>query len=312
MLLEDVSGPGPAEEKMPPEIPKEEAPPTSDVDDDVDGEEKSVEDHIKAAGGEVEEEEPPKKEGKEEEPKEEVKEKEPAPKTKKSAEDRIGEITKKFRTEERKRLAVEEKLKAIEEKLKGVADEHTKEKQQKIDNEIDALWKLYGDAVSEGDGEEAVKIHKKIDELKSKKASPPQKKEKKEASDEEIDERVIEKEAERAVDRFKKRNPWFNENEDMREFAIYTEKRLNKKGFDGTYEELLDEVETEVKARFTTKRSGLPSVAGVGATKRMTSESTYELNEEEKKVAHGVYPGIPRKEAEKKYIDDLKKFGRSK
>lgn len=303
MSLDDVSGPEPAEEEIPQEEPieekKEEATPTSEIN----GEEKSVEEIIKAAGGKVEE----KKEEKGEEPKEEKKEHEPSPEH-----PRYKKIYGKMKHAERKAEKLEKEIETLKSQVKGVTDERAKERQQEIDTEINGLWKAYGDAISEGDGEEVIKIHKKIDELKSKKAAPSQKKEQKETTDEEIEEKVREKEAERAVERFKKRNLWFNENKDMRKYAIYTEKKLNAEGFDGTYEELLEEVETEVKARFVTKKTGLPSVAGAGSTKRMTSDNVIKLSDEQRKVARGYFVGKSPKEAEAAYIKILKKQGRSK
>jgi hypothetical protein len=291
-LNDDVTVPEAAEEQNPQEISTE---------DQVPVEEESTDQKVEKALSKIEE-----KSGAE--PKEE-KEHEPPPES-----PRFKKVYGKMKVAERKVGNLEKELEKLKNQIKGVSDERIQEKEKETDAEIDRLWNDYSDAITELDGKKAAQIHRKINQLEKKRVEqvmmPPK--------EEDIDKKIKEREAGRAAEKFKKRNTWFNKDSEdynarMRKLAIVTEDDLLASGFDGSYDDLLLEVEKEVLETVKAKRpSGLPNVVGVNSTRRTTTTKVINLTDEQKTVAHGVYSGLSKPEAEKKYIEILKKQGGTK
>lgn len=227
----------------------------------------------------------------------------PTFKTKKSADERIGEITKSYRTEERKNVELEKKLKEAEDKMAGMianppAREPPKkeepppppveppEKENKVDAELDALWEEHKKASEDMEGGKASDIFKKIHTLESKRL-----KEAATIKPEYIDKAIREKEEKRAAEQFRKNNTWFSSdakqgasnpdyNMDKSNYAIAVEQSLLST-FKGTFPELLKEVENRVDKLFNpkavVKRPGLANVSSVNAMKNHTSADNITL-----------------------------------
>jgi hypothetical protein len=264
-------------------------------------------------------------------------EKEPEQKKDNSAKGRINDITKQFRTEERKNVELTGKLtesdKKAEDAIKRAeeAERKLKEFEAKsapiievpkepvkegptIDDEINELWAKHKKASAELDGEKTSEIFREIDKLSRKRDREEARKAAK-VKPEEIDKRLMEKEADLAADEFKKKNTWFSpENKDFdkkkRRYALAVENELRNGKFQGTYRELLQKVEIEVEEAFSTKpaATGLPNVSGVDVVNNNVPKGdVIELNEFQKKVAHGTRPGMSYKDAEAAYIKLLNK-----
>jgi hypothetical protein len=255
----------------------------------------------------------------------------------KTAKERIAEITKKHRTEEREKVKEREE----KEKIKVERDEYKKkleayEKQQKInqetaekkikeasekqkehdfDTELDSLFDDYSKAVSEVDGDKAAKILKQINKLSREKIKAESA-----IKPEDIDKKLTEKEKEKQEKEFKKeainfiqRNPWFSKDnskydKQKRRLAIAVELEL-RETFTGSPKELFKKIEEEVESVFKKPESKLPDMAGASILKNSKAKAdNVELSDVQKKIARGVYPGIPAGEAYKTYIKNRLKF----
>jgi hypothetical protein len=241
------------------------------------------------------------------EEKQEEKEHEPPPES-----PRFKEVYGKMKRTEREAEKLKKEIETLKTQVKGVTDERTEEKQRERSAQIEGLWDDYSAAMAELDGAKAAKIQRQISELERKNAAPATAAPLKE---DDIEKKIREREEESAVKGFKKRNSWFNKDSDdynkrMRNYALAAEQELLESGFDGSYAELLQEVEKDIKETFKGKKaSGLPNVAGVNPTKRITTSKVINLTDEQKEVAYGVYSGIPKAKAEEKYRAILKKQG---
>lgn len=223
----------------------------------------------------------------------------PKVKSKKTAEERIGEITKNYRTEERKNVDLTEKHAELEKKLKEATDKIAEfaaksvapaepkvepkpaveqNKLPDIDKELESLWAEHEKASEELDGAKTSKIFRKIHTLESKRL-----KEATVVKPEYIDKAIREKEEKKAVIEFSKNNLWFSPNTkqgannpsyDMEKsnYALAVEASLLPT-FKGSYSELLNEIEKRVDKLFNLKqqkRATLPNVSGVNTLKSHT------------------------------------------
>jgi hypothetical protein len=121
----------------------------------------------------------------------------------------------------------------------------------------------------------------------------------------------IKEETRKAVKKFTKENPWFDENSDdydetMADAAMALDQRLMQ-GWDGTIEERFTEVKNKIEAKFNYKKNGkdikLPSLVG-GGSPPSGDNSKIELTSQQKRVVSMLFPGDAN--GEKKYIEQLK------
>ncbi len=141
----------------------------------------------------------------------------------------------------------------------------------------------------------------------------------KEVSEEERKEQD-EKDSQRVIQDFYKRNDWFldqvqdaqgklvkNEKYDpiKADMVLGMERRLQN-NWNGSYESLVKHIEEEVNKRFPPKASSPPpKIPAVGGTGGLRSEpGKVVLNEDQRRVARNLFPGDPK--ADEKYSEQLK------
>lgn len=200
-------------------------------------------------------------------------------------------------------------MKEVElEVTKKVAADNTKDRIKKLRIEMkkaeqDMNWDRY------------VEYEGQIEELKEQlkpKPEPLKKSEINNNGDDDSVKTVVKK----AVKKFTKETPWFDENSDeydeiMADAAIMLDQKLMK-SWDGSIEDRFAEVKKKIEDRFSYKSDGngnvgLPSVAGVGNS-QVQKSTKIELSPEQKRVASMLFPGDPK--GEEKYYAQLQIYNK--
>lgn len=249
--------------------------------------------------------------------------------------DRIDELTKNFREQERQTKEVlgklSEKDRDIEalrkhnEDLMGVVKstlEPPKEGGKTPEQLLKELRGARQKALAEVDYEEASKIGEQIEDLILVMARPPKKEDIKKVATEAVKAEGKQADMEKTMSSFVKRNEWFlemtpgkdgklvkNEKYDAAKasMAIGIEAR-HFNTWKGSYESLLDHVEEEVNRYFPPPaKAKLPVTKGLGGGEDgQTAKAS--LTDEQRRVARNLFPGDPK--GEEKYAAQVALMGR--
>lgn len=199
-------------------------------------------------------------------------------KHKKTASERISELTYKHREQERKTAEYERKLLEVENKYKELELKLQKEENEK-------LVKSLKSAMEEGDTDRAVEIQEKMIDLRVKgQTSIPYAPS---ATVEEVN------------NYFKEKNPWYGQNVEMTIDAEAEDKKLlsNDDWKIKSYRERLDEVSRRIKEKY---KNNTPSLTeGVPNYSSGNKTETFRATEEEIKQTSKMFPGKTREEVEK-------------
>lgn len=201
-----------------------------------------------------------------------IEEKKEEPKSKKTASERINELTYKHREEERKNAELKTKVLELENKL------------QKEEN--DKLKQGLKVAMEEGDTEKVVEIQDQMFDLKVKgqTVQPTQ------VSNTDIE------------NYFKQKNPWFGQDNLMTIDAEAEDKKLllDPSWKNVSYTERLDEVARRVTKKY--KNNTPPMADGVPNYSSGGNSNSFKITDEEIRQTSKMLPGLSRKQIEEKII----------
>lgn len=203
--------------------------------------------------------------------------------------------------------------------LKTAISSQSENKEKKVVNDIQSriayLKAERKKAAAETDFGKMTEIGDEIDDLKEMLALNN----KNTAPDIDVKAAIKQADDEKIIQRFIKDNTWFNTkspefDEIMYEAACALDTKLIPT-FKGTLEERLEHVKEKIEARLGIENKGngrgkIPSVQGVGGYKGKEGSAKIELSDDERRVAHNLFPDDAT--AEKRYYDQKMIIQKSK
>lgn len=196
-------------------------------------------------------------------------------------------------------------IKQLSQAFDALKTHHTRVKEVEYQRALKSLKDAKKQALIDGETERALAYEEKIEEVEQQKAE----------FDAEAEQVQVPQTAEAAPEfvAWKQKNPWYNRDADLREFADTLGLTLARKGMPPA--QVLVEVSNRVRKhfpeKFTNPNRDKPS-AVEAPTRKGNTNNTFALTEEErsvmKKLVHSGAFGPDKSKAEAKYIEELKKI----